>query len=116
MNTPDLVTLDEARLQIRQDDDVSDGNLSIYITAASEQCVTFLGRPLYLTQEDLDAAIASVTAHEDDDNAMVVNGSIRAACLLQLAALMRNAEDGEQSPLNRASTNLLWPFRVGLGV
>lgn len=115
MSTPDLVTLEEARTQVRLDDDLSDGNLAIYITAASEQCVEFLGRPVYLTQDELDAALASVTEPEEDPNAMVLNGSIKAACLLQVATLVRNAEDHEQSPINRASTNLLWPFRKGIG-
>jgi hypothetical protein len=115
MNTPDLVTMEEARTQLRMDADLPAGNLGLYITAASEQCVEFLGRPLYLTQDDLDAALASVTEPEEDPNAMVVNASIKAACLMQVETLMRHAGDSEQSPLNRASTNLLWKFRVGLG-
>lgn len=116
MSTQDLVTLAEARKQVNLDDDLPDGNLEIYITAASEQCVEFLGRPVYLTQEALDEAIANTSDPETDPNAMVVNGSIRAACLLQVAYLFRFREDQEQKPLDAAATNLLWKFRVGLGV
>ncbi|PPE75470.1 hypothetical protein C3942_00830 [Solimonas fluminis] len=116
MSTPNLVTLEEARQQVRLDADLLDENLALYIQAASEQCVEFLGRPLYLTAEELAAAQASTSDREDDPNAMVVNGSIRAACLLIVADLYRFRENRDQSPINQAATNLLWKFRVGLGV
>lgn len=116
MSTQDLVTLEEARTQVNLDADLPAGNLAIYITAASEQCVEFLGRSVYPTQAALDEAIADSGDPETDPNAMVVNGSIRAACLLQVAYLFRFREEQEQSPLNSAAKNLLWPFRVGLGV
>lgn len=115
MNTPDLVTLTEARNQLNLDADLPAGNLSLYITAASEQCVEFLGRPLYLTSQALTEAQNRSEDPETDANAMVVNGSIKAACLLQVADLFRFREEREQSPLNSAAKNMLWFFRKGLG-
>lgn len=116
MNTPELVTVEEARAQLRIDADLPEENLELYITAASEQCVEFLGRPLYLTQEELDTARESVSDQECDANAMVVNGSIKAACLLIVGDLYRFRETRDQSPINQSAQNLLWKFRVGLGV
>jgi hypothetical protein len=111
-----LVTLAQAQGHCRAD---ADDDLSLYLGAAEQAAIDYLNRQVYLTSDDLAAAVLAGTAGDDP---MVVNDAIKAAILLTCGHLYRNREDvltgasvvAVQLPIGARS--LLQPHRTGLGV
>lgn len=109
-----IITLEIARAHLRADD--SDDNLiQIYLDAAEEQASEFMGRKIYATQDDLNAAGGGA-----GDRPIVINASIKAAVLLTLGHLYTNREGNVTgsivSELKEPSKALLMPFRINMGV
>jgi len=92
-----IVTLDEAKLQCRVDNDAEDGLIQIYIGAAEDYIRNFLDRDLPTT-----------TPY-----------AIKAAALLIIADLYDVRESqviGDSIQENPAVKRLLRPYREGMGV
>ncbi len=111
-----LVTEDQARTHVRASEDEP---VAVYLGAAEQAAVDFLGRQVFAGPEEMAEAVLAGTAGDDP---MVVNDAIKAAILLIFGHLYRNREDvitGASAaavvvPLG--SRSLLWPHRTGLGV
>lgn len=119
--SPLLVSLEVAKQHLRVEPDVmlEDDLISLYIEIASDHVQEYLQRAVYATQADYDAA-QSAGQQGFDDNAIVVNASIKGAVLLLIGHYYRNREDVTvgQAPaeLPNASKALLAPYRMRLGV
>lgn len=100
-----MITLAEAKYQCRVDVDDEDTLLQGYINASLSYAQAFLGRTLYKT------AIPS-----DDPNGLIVNASIKQACLMLIGhwyahrEAVPDAEKRIETPF--AVTALLQPFRL----
>lgn len=104
---PDLATV---KLHLRVDDSAEDALIGLYVTAAEESAMQFLGRTIYATElaQGLDTA------------GIVINPAIQAALLLIVGHLYANREDVlagvSVAQLPNGSQYLLQPYRAGLGV
>jgi len=111
-----IIPTDEAMRHLRaEDDDVAD--VELYLSAAEDSAAQFLNRKIFADQAALDEAVAEGVA---GDRPVLINPSIRAACLLILGNLFENREDTVvgtiSSELPFGSRSLLTPYRIGLGV
>ncbi|WP_341522206.1 head-tail connector protein [Pseudomonas sp. G.S.17] len=111
-----LIAIEDAMLHVRAEE--TDRHLvQLYLDAAEDSAVRFMGRSVYPDQAALDA---DVTAELAGENPIVVNPSITAACLLLAGHLYANREDVAtgvsvtQMPMG--STFLLMPYRANMGV
>lgn len=84
-----LVALDLARKHVRADEDEDGELLGQYLTGAQQVAIDYLNRPVFATQEDLDAAIAAGNVGE---SAIVVNAAIRAAILMTFGDMYKQRE------------------------
>lgn len=115
------LTLQQAVDHLRLDDASMSPNLALYVAAACDSASQFLNRPVYETQQALDAAqqAAAVAGEVWNANSMVANDTLRAAALLILGNLHEHREDvveGSAAALPMGSQWLLQPYRVGMGV
>lgn len=99
---------------LRLDDDTDDDALVlVYQDAAEEAATEYLGRNVYATQPEVDAAVSN-----GDADAMLANASFTAAVLYAVAAMYNKREDAtaDVSQFPQESRRFLDPFRVGQGV
>lgn len=112
-----LVSLELAAKHVRIDLADEADLLALYLGAAEQTAVDYLGRKVYAAQDELDAAVAAGTA---GDFPMLVNDAIRAAILLTLGHLYANREDVlvgvSASEMPRGARDLLRPHRIIPGV
>lgn len=109
-----FVDLAIAKQHLRVDHEEEDALITLYLSAAESAAANFLNRNVYLTQELLDAA-----NEQPEALPMVVNSSVKAAALLILGHLYANREEvaaTSVAKLPMGALNLLYPYRVGLGV
>lgn len=105
-----LLDLATVKLHLRVDDSAEDALIGLYVTAAEEFAMQFLGRTIYATElaQGLDTA------------GIVINPAIQAALLLIVGHLYANREDVlagvSVAQLPNGSQYLLQPYRAGLGV
>lgn len=105
-----LLDLATVKLHLRVDDSAEDALIGLYVTAAEEFAMQFLGRTIYATElaQGLDTA------------GIVINPAIQAALLLIVGHLYANREDVlagvSVAQLPNGSQYLLMPYRVGMGV
>ena len=105
-----LLDLATVKLHLRVDDSAEDALIGLYVTAAEEFAMQFLGRTIYATElaQGLDAA------------GIVINPAIQAALLLIVGHLYANREDVlagvSVAQLPNGSQYLLQPYRSGMGV
>lgn len=105
-----LLDLATVKLHLRVDDAAEDALIGIYVTAAEEFSMQFLGRTIYATElaQGLDTA------------GIVINPAIQAALLLIVGHLYANREDVlagvSVAQLPNGSQYLLQPYRSGMGV
>ena len=105
-----LLDLATVKLHLRVDDSAEDALIGLYVTAAEESAMQFLGRTIYATElaQGLDTA------------GIVINPAIQAALLLIVGHLYANREDVlagvSVAQLPNGSQYLLQPYRVGMGV
>ncbi|KRV76386.1 head-tail connector protein [Pseudomonas citronellolis] len=111
-----VIDLALARSHLRDPDD-DDAYLGMLLEAAEDQAMQFMDRRFYSSQDDLDAAVA---AGEAGDRPLVINDSIRAACLLILGHLYGNREDVVigtiATAIPQGSRVLMTPYRIGMGI
>ena len=105
-----LLDLATVKLHLRVDDSAEDALIGVYVLAAEEFAMQFLGRTIYATElaQGLDTA------------GIVINPAIQAALLLIVGHLYANREDVlagvSVAQLPNGSQYLLMPYRVGMGV
>ena len=105
-----LLDLATVKLHLRVDDSAEDALIGLYVTAAEESAMQFLGRTIYATElaQGLDTA------------GIVINPAIQAALLLIVGQLYANREavlaGVSVAQLPNGSQYLLQPYRAGLGV
>jgi len=98
-----VVTLAEAKLHLRVTDASEDGNIQLYIDAATTAIEKYLNRPI-------PGAALPVPA---------IDAAIKAACLLMVGDLYQNRGakiTGTITTSNSAVDNLLYPFRINIGI
>ncbi|WJF92177.1 head-tail connector protein [Paraburkholderia bonniea] len=116
--TPVIPTA-QALAHLREDAGVADELIALYVNAAVQSASDYLGRKIYANADDMAAAVVAGTAGDDP---LVGNDAVRAAILLILGKLYAFREEvvaGTSSSvmvLPCGSTQLLFPYRVGLGV
>ena len=105
-----LLDLATVKLHLRVDDSAEDALIGLYVTAAEESAMQFLGRTIYATElaQGLDTA------------GIVINPAIQAALLLIVGHLYANREDVlagvSVAQLPNGSQYLMQPYRSGMGV
>ena len=114
-----LVTVDDARIHLRIDDDADDSWLNIMIPAISEAVLLWLKDATRAYETELDSNGDAVVI--EDSNGPIVRPVVRAAVLLEVAMQYRYRE-GEGAPqapehwghgytLGPGSTSLLTTLR-----
>ena len=105
-----LLDLATVKLHLRVDDSAEDALIGLYVTAAEEFAMQFLGRTIYATE----------LARGLDTAGIVINPAIQAALLLIVGHLYANREDVlagvSVAQLPNGSQYLLQPYRSGMGV
>lgn len=105
-----LLDLATVKLHLRVDDSAEDALISLYVTAAEEFAMQFLGRTIY----------ATTLAQGADTAGIVINPAIQAALLLIAGHLYANREDVlvgvSATQLPNGAQYLLQPYRSGMGV
>lgn len=108
-----LVTEEQARLHLRVD---ADEDISLYLGAAEDAVMAFLGRTVYADEVTLaDAVLAGASGNDP----MVANRAIQAAVLLFLGDLYKHRENSTNEHAYAVPTgaySLLQPYRVGMGI
>ena len=91
--------------------------VALVLEAAEDSAMQFLNRTFYADTDSMAAAVLDDTAGAAP---MLINPSVRAACLLITGMLYNSREDAVTgttvSELPQGSRSLLMPYRVGLGV
>jgi hypothetical protein len=110
------INTDEAMQQVRAEDD-DRAHVELLLAAAEDSASQFMNRRFFADEAALAAAIFDSSAGSDP---ILINPSIRAACLLILGSLYANREDVvvgvALSELPMGSRSLLTPYRVGWGI
>ncbi|MBA1200457.1 phage gp6-like head-tail connector protein [Pseudomonas capeferrum] len=92
-------------------------HVELLLAAAEDSAAQFMNRRFYADAETMAEA---VLAGEAGDDPILINPSVKAACLLILGSLYGNREDVVvgtiSSELPMGSRSLLTPYRVGWGV
>ncbi len=87
-----MITLEMAKLHQRIDGDDEDDLLQLLLDAAVDDCVFYLNRGVYESQDaKLEAILAGDLMAEDG---LVINAPIKAAMLLMFGHLYVHREDG----------------------
>ena len=112
-----ILTTQQAIDHCRADPDGDAAMVELYLGAAIDAAQDYLGRKVYASQADLEAAVAAGIAGELP---MVATNSIKAAVLLICGHLYANREDvvvGAQSfAMPMGSRDLLRLHRKGKGL
>ncbi|MDY7565789.1 head-tail connector protein [Pseudomonas sp. RTC3] len=110
------ITVDVAMQHLRAEQEDSD-YVVLLLEAAEDSAAQFLNRHFYADQQALDQAVLDGVAGTDP---ILINPSVRAACLLILGSLFESREDvivgATSSQLPMGSRSLLTPYRIGWGV
>lgn len=88
----DLVSLDAAKAHLRVTHAFDDADITLKLRAAEKMAVMYLDRPVYPSQELLDAALLTEPAIALKDP-LVCDDMVRAGILLVLGDLFVNRED-----------------------
>ena len=92
-------------------------HVELLLAAAEDSAEQFLNRKFYADTGTLAQAVLEGEAGKDP---IIINPSVRAACLLILGSLFESREDVVvgtiSSELPMGSRSLLTPYRVGWGV
>ena len=110
------IPTDEAMQHLRAEED-DRAHVELLLAAAEDSAAQFMNRRFYGDAESLAAAVLDGSAGRDP---ILINPSIRAACLLILGSLFENREDTAAgaafSELPMGSRSLLTPYRIGWGI
>ncbi|MDD2054176.1 head-tail connector protein [Pseudomonas putida] len=111
-----VIPTDEAMRHLRAEEEDRAG-VELYLAAAEDSAAQFMNRRFFVDDAAMAAAVLGGSAGE---RPILINQSIRAACLLILGSLFENREDvvigGGVSELPLGSRTLLTPYRIGWGI
>lgn len=111
-----VISTEEAMRHLRAEED-DRADVELYLAAAEDSAAQFMNRHMYADQAALEEAVADGSS---GDRPVVINPSIRAACLLIAGKLYNSREDAvtgtSVTELPSGSQSLLMPYRIGLGV
>ncbi|WP_256831718.1 head-tail connector protein [Pseudomonas sp. Pse1] len=111
-----VIPTDDALRHLRAEDE-DRADVEQMLAAAEDSAAQFLNRRFYADAAALDAALLNGSAGLKP---ILINPSIRAACLLILGNLYSNREDSfvgdEFSSMPAGSRSLLTPYRIGWGI
>lgn len=111
-----VIPTDDALRHLRAEDEDRD-DVEHMLAAAEDSAAQFLNRRFFGDAAALDAAVLNGSAGLKP---ILINPSIRAACLLILGNLYSNREDSlvgdEFSSMPAGSRTLLTPYRIGWGI
>lgn len=111
------IAIEVALRHLRMEEDDPSEMVQLYLDAAEDSAQQYLNRSFYATEEALAEAVANETA---GDEAILLNPSITAACLLIVGHLYEHREDviigSITAKLPLGSQSLLLPYRVGMGI
>jgi len=110
------ISTDVAMQHLRADDEDRE-YVDLLLAAAEDTAAQFMNRRFYGDADALASAVLDGTAGADP---ILLNPSVRAACLLILGHLYANREDAVTgtiaTELPMGSRSLLMPYRIGMGV
>lgn len=110
------IPTDQAMQHLRAEEE-DRAHVELLLAAAEDSAAQFMNRRFY---GDLDSLSAAVLDGSAGRLPVVINPSIRAACLLILGSLFENREDvaigTTSNELPMGSRALLTPYRVGWGI
>jgi hypothetical protein len=110
------INMDDAMQHLRAEEE-DRANVQFLLEAAEDSAAQFMNRSFY---SDADALASAIAAGVGGKSPIVINPSVRAACLLILGSLFENREDVVigtiSSELPLGSRSLLTPYRVGWGI
>jgi len=105
-----LLDLATVKMHLRVDDSAEDALIGVYVLAAEEFAMQFLGRTVYADEVEIGA----------DTTGIMLNATIQAALLLIVGHLYANREDVvvglSAAQLPNGAQYLLQPYRYGMGV
>jgi hypothetical protein len=111
-----VISTDQGMQHLRADEDDRE-YVELLMAAAEDSAAQFMNRRFYPDVDSMTAAVLDGTAGADP---VLINPSIRAACLLILGNLYSNREDvsvgAAYSELPTGSRSLLTPYRIGWGI
>lgn len=111
-----VIPIEQAMQHLRADSE-DQAYVALVLEAAEDSASQFLNRHFYADDDALASAVLTGDAGADP---ILVNPSIRAACLLIAGNLYGNREDivvgTITSELPIGSRSMLMPYRIGLGV
>lgn len=111
-----VIPIEQAMQHLRADSE-DQAYVALVLEAAEDSASQFLNRRFYADDDALASAVLTGDAGADP---ILVNPSIRAACLLIAGNLYGNREDivvgTITSELPIGSRSMLMPYRIGLGV
>lgn len=107
----------EVAMQHLRADSEDQSYVALVLEAAEDSAAQYLNRRFYADAEALASGVLAGGAGTDP---ILVNPSIRAACLLIAGKLYNSREDAVTgttvTELPSGSQSLLMPYRIGLGV
>lgn len=110
------ISTEEAMQHVRAEDEDRE-SVELMLAAAEDSASQFMNRRFFRDAESLASAVLDDTAGRDP---ILINPSVRAACLLILGSLFENREDAAGgasfSELPMGSRSLLTPYRIGWGI
>jgi len=111
-----VIPIDVAMQHLRAESE-DQSYVELVLEAAEDSAAQFLNRRFYV---DADSLASAVLAGDAGSDPILINPSIRAACLLIAGNLYGNREDVVvgtiSSELPMGSRSMLMPYRVELGV
>lgn len=110
------ISTDDAMHHLRAEED-DRAYVELLLAAAEDSASQYMNRRFFADEDSLAQA---VLAGEGGKDPILINPSVRAACLLILGSLYANREDVVvgtiSSELPMGSRSLMTPYRVGWGV
>lgn len=107
----------EVAMQHLRANDEDQSYVELVLEAAEDSAAQYLNRRFYA---DAEALASGILAGDAGTDPILVNPSIRAACLLIAGKLYNSREDAvtgiSVTELPSGSQSLLMPYRIGLGV
>ena len=111
-----VIPIDVAMQHLRAESE-DQSYVELVLEAAEDSAAQFLNRRFYA---DADSLASGVLAGDSGADPILINPSIRAACLLIAGKLYNSREDAvtgvSVTELPSGSQSLLMPYRVSLGV
>lgn len=111
-----LITLLEAKQELRVTHDQDDVLIQSYLDAAEDEALRFMDRAEFGTICPCDVTSSSSSGSSSSSSEIVIPPSVRSAVLLLVRARYGATTPDEIKGYRQAAETLLMPYRCGLGV